>query len=181
MSESVGLADRAAADVNIYICAIILAGGAILQASLAPHMAIIGVKPNFVLPLVVAWSVVRGSSEGVVWGFVGGLLLDLLSGGPVGISALTLTLVGFATNLGENAVFKSSLVLPLLTVFVASLFNDAGQILLLQALGWQLDWTRAMAQVALPTAILNAVVMPFVYVPLHWLSRRTAGEGQLQW
>lgn len=170
-----------ATDMSIYASILILVAGVVLQSSLAPHLAVIGVKPNVVLPMVVAWSVVRGASEGVVWGFIGGLLLDLLSGAPVGISALTLTLVGFATNLGETAVFKSSLVLPLATVFAATLFNDGIQILLLQALGWDLTWVEAMARVALPTAILNAVLMPLVYLPLHWVSGRVSGPGELQW
>lgn len=167
--------------MSTYGAILILVSGAILQSSLAPHLAVVGVKPNIVLPLVVAWSLARGASEGVVWGFVGGLLTDLLSGAPVGLSSLTLTLVGFTTNLGETAVFKSSLVLPLATVFTATLANDAVQILLLQILGRDLNWVESMAQVALPTAILNAVLMPFLYIPLHWLSRRGLGEGELQW
>ena len=158
-----------------------MVSGAVLQSSLAPHFVVIGVRPGIVLPLVVSWSLIRGGTQGVVWGFVGGLLLDLLSGAPVGFSALTLAIVGFATNLGENAVFKSSLVLPLATVFAATFFNDGIQVLLLQALGWDLDWSRAMAQVALPAAILNAVIMPVVYLPLHWLNRRAARREQLQW
>ena len=167
--------------MNIYLSALILAGGAILQSSLAPHLGVVGVKPGVVLPLVVAWSIIRGSSEGVMWGFVGGLLLDLLSGAPLGLSALTLMVVGFATNLGESNLFKSSLVLPLAAVFAASLLSDGMQVLFLQALGWDLNWLEAMGRVALPTAVLNAVIMPFVYIPLHWVGLRAADEGELQW
>jgi rod shape-determining protein MreD len=167
--------------MNIYLSVIILVGGAILQSSLAPHLTVIGVKPSIVLPLVVAWSIIRGSVEGVTWGFVGGLALDLLSGGPVGLSAFTLLLVGFLTNLGESSLFKSSLMLPLVAVFVSSLLSDGLQVLVLQGSGWNLDWAEAMTRMAVPSAIVNAVLMPFVYVPLQWLSRRTQGEGELQW
>ncbi len=167
--------------MNIYFSALILVGGALLQSSLAPHLSVIGVKPGIVLTLVVSWSVIRGASEGVTWGFIGGLALDLLSGAPVGLSALTLMMVGFLTNLGETSLFKSSLVLPLFAVFVASVLSDAVQLALLQGLGWNVPWWKAMASVAVPAAILNAVLMPFVYLPLQWLSRRAQTEAELPW
>lgn len=167
--------------MNIYISALILVGGALLQSSLAPHLSVIGVKPGIVLTLVVSWSVIRGASEGVTWGFIGGLALDLLSGTPVGLSALTLMMVGFLINLGGISLFKSSLVFPLFAVFVASVLSDAVQLVLLQGFGWNLPWWEAMASVAVPAAILNAVLMPIVYLPLQWLNRRTQTEGELPW
>jgi rod shape-determining protein MreD len=167
--------------MNIYFSALVLVAGALLQSSLAPHLSVIGVKPGIVLTLVVSWSAIRGASEGVTWGFIGGLALDLLSGAPVGLSALTLMMVGFLTNLGETNLFKSSLVLPLFAVFVASVLSDAVQLVLLQGLGWNLPWWEAMASVAVPAAILNAVIMPIIYLPLPWLNRRARTEGELSW
>jgi rod shape-determining protein MreD len=167
--------------MNIYFSALVLVAGALLQSSLAPHLSVIGVKPGIVLTLVVSWSAIRGASEGVTWGFIGGLALDLLSGAPVGLSALTLMMVGFLTNLGETNLFKSSLVLPLFAVFVASVLSDAVQLVLLQGLGWNLPWWEAMASVAVPAAILNAVIMPIIYLPLQWLNRRARTEGELSW
>ena len=167
--------------MNIYFSALILVGGALLQSSLAPHLSVVGIKPGIVLTLVVSWSVIRGASEGVTWGFIGGLALDLLSGAPVGLSALTLMMVGFLTNLGETSLFKSSLVLPLFAVFVASVLSDAVQLVLLRGFGWNLPWWEAMGSVAVPAALLNAVIMPIVYLPLQWLNRRTQTEGELPW
>jgi rod shape-determining protein MreD len=167
--------------MNIYFSALLLVAGAVLQSSLAPHLSVVGVKPGIVLTLVVSWSIIRGASEGVIWGFVGGLALDLLSGAPVGLSALTLMMVGFLTNLGETSLFKSSLVLPLFAVFVASILSDAVQLALLRGFGWNLPWWEAMGSVAAPSAILNAVIMPIVYLPLQWLNRRTHSEGELPW
>jgi rod shape-determining protein MreD len=167
--------------MNIYFSALILVGGALLQSSLAPHLSVIGVKPGIVLTLVVSWSVIRGASEGVTWGFIGGMALDLLSGAPVGLSALTLMMVGFLTNLGGTSLFKSSLVLPLFAVFAASVLSDAVQLVLLQGFGWNLPWWEAMASVAVPAAILNAVLMPIVYLPLQWLNRRAQTEAALPW
>jgi hypothetical protein len=52
---------------------------------------------------------------------------------------------------------------------------------LLQGLGWNLPWWEAMASVAIPAAILNAVLTPFVYLPLQWLNRRLQTEAGVPW
>ncbi len=167
--------------MNLWPGLLVMAAGAILQTSLAPHLAPMGVNPAFVLPLVVSWSIFRGSGEGVALGFAGGLMLDLLSGAPVGMSALTFSLVGFLTNLGESSLFKSNWVLPMVAAFVASVTSDALQVLILQAAGWRLDWVTAMLRIGIPGAIQCAVVMPLIYGPMRWAFRRAGGGAELEW
>jgi len=65
---------------------------ALLQGSVVPFLVIAGARPNLPLLVAASWSVAAGSREGVWWAFVGGLMADLLSGGPLGA-----LLVGAAT------------------------------------------------------------------------------------
>jgi len=57
---------------------------ALLQSTAMPYLKLFGVMPNLMLLTVVAWSLLRGPGEGVVWGFVGGIFLDLFSRAPLG-------------------------------------------------------------------------------------------------
>jgi len=140
-----------------------------------------GVKPDIVLLLVVSWSIIRGAMEGVVWGFIGGLALDLFSGAPLGVSALILVAVGLLTNLGESNLLKSNMVLPLLAGFLASCAYEGAQMLALQAFGWNLSLGEAITRVVLPSSLLNAVLMPGVYWPLQALNRAMQREKEIEW
>src|SRR5512136_1616377 len=89
---------------------------AILQSTAAPRLAMAGARPDLMLTSVVAWSLLaafrareleyagespsltRGINDGVVWGFVGGMFLDLLSGAPLGTSALALMAAALAVG-----------------------------------------------------------------------------------
>ena len=61
---------------------------ALLQGTVAPLVAVAGVRP--LLPILVAgsWAVAAGASEAVWWAFIAGIATDLLSGGPLGGFAL---------------------------------------------------------------------------------------------
>ncbi|MHB8051057.1 MAG: rod shape-determining protein MreD, partial [Coriobacteriia bacterium] len=71
-----------------------LLGALVLQVMIAPHIALFGVTPNLLLLVVITLAFVEGSSEGATVGFIAGLLMDLLSTGPIGAWALVMSVVG---------------------------------------------------------------------------------------
>jgi len=165
--------------VNLYLAIPLLLAGALLQSTVVP--TVIGVRPEIVLLLVVAASLSGGMEAGVVWGFIGGLSLDLLSGAPLGVFTLTMVLVGALVNVGESNLFSTSLLLPLGAVFVATFVYHFLTIVLLQTLGWSIGWGPAILQVALPSAVVNTLLMPLVYFFLRWLTRLLRGGRELGW
>jgi rod shape-determining protein MreD len=129
------------------------------------------------LLVVLVWAVVRSVDEGLMWGFIGGLIVDLLSGGPLGGTTLSLLLVAFLA--GQPWVQGlGSMVVRLL--FLALVSTAAYHLALLVILAWTghtIDWQYAVLRVAIPSVILNTLLTPFVQQPLAWLSRRLRREG----
>ncbi len=165
--------------VNLYLAIPLLLASGLLQSTVVP--TVMGVRPEIVLLLVVAASLSGGMEAGVVWGFIGGLSLDLFSGAPLGVFTLTMVLVGALVNVGESNLFSTSLLLPLGAVFVATFVYHFLTIVLLQTLGWSIGWGPAMVQVALPSAVVNTLLMPVVYFFLRWLTRLLRGNRELGW
>jgi len=157
-----------------YLAVLLLAGVALLQTTLAPHLSIIGGRPQFVLLTVVSWALLRGGREGVVWGFAGGVMLDLLSGAPFGITTLPLLLVGYLSGLGEINVFRANFLLPGLVALAATLLFNTVVLLLMQLLGQSVFWEPALLHVILPAVVANLLVLPLFYLPLRRLHRLTA-------
>lgn len=151
-----------------------------MQSTVIPHLAIGWVKPDLMLLVVISWSILRGTREGIVWGLVGGIALDLLSGAPFGVFALAMALVSLLTGLGEINVFRTNVALPLATISLATIAYNLVSLFLLQASGWPIDWGDSLLRIILPTTILNALLMPLVYRSLRWLHRRT-GREEMSW
>lgn len=97
----------------------------ILQTSLAQHLVVAGAHPNFVLMAIVDWGIIRGVDEGMLWGLLGGLFVDLYSGLPFGTSSLAFVLIAGAVSLGESALMRTHFLLPLLAVFGATILYYA--------------------------------------------------------
>lgn len=166
--------------INIYASILLLISVALIQSTVMPHLTLWGVKPDLMLLVVISWSLLRGTREGIVWGFIGGFCLDLFSGAPLGLSALALLLISFFSGFGEATVFRTHVILPLATVFFASLIYDLVFLLVLKMLGWPVTWLDSFVRVVLPASLLNVLLTPLIYPAMRWLHRKT-GRKEMDW
>ncbi len=157
--------------MNLYLPVGVLTFAALIQVTLLPRVSVAGVHLELVLLLAIAWSLLRGPVQGVVWGFVGGLVLDLFSAAPFGVFTLALMLVASASGIGESAVFRQNLLLPLGTTLLGTLLFHLVTLVLLRLLGWPLDWNAELFRIILATMVLNTVCMPFVFGGARQLSQ----------
>jgi rod shape-determining protein MreD len=150
---------------------------ALIQDVVLTQLPVSGGQPDIILLAVVAWGLLRGPAEGMIWAFIGGILLDLFSGGPMGGITLALLLVAFlAGQQWASELGLAYVQLILLTLILSFLYH----LLLLLILSWRgypVEWAYSLPRVAAPSAALNAVLAPFIYRPLVWLDRRTRPEG----
>ncbi|MBU0492982.1 MAG: rod shape-determining protein MreD [Chloroflexi bacterium] len=177
---------RSGRTLNLALVGILVLGSAALfQSTVLPAISLplvsMGVRPSLVLLLVVSWSIVRGGMDGAVWGFIGGLMIDLLSGGPLGASTLALTLVGLFTGMAEVNLSRHNQIFPTTITFGASLVYDLICMAMWSLAGWRFAFADTFLAIVLPTAILN-VLLSFVTLPLMSLLNRLVGGGrQLEW
>jgi len=153
---------------------------ALLQATFLPQLKILGVKPELMLLSVLSWSLLRGAEEGLVWAFLGGLMLDLFSGGPLGASTLALLAVSFISGLIEPAVAHTSFLLPLVVALGGTLLYQGLFLSVVQLTRGTVLWGNSLFQVTLPSLAVNTLFMPVVFQALAWLDRKTS-RPEIRW
>src|SRR5688500_13003948 len=107
----------------------------LLQATVLSHLRVYGGQPDLIVIIVLAWAILDRDQEGMVWAFVGGLFLDLLSGAPLGISSLAMVPVAFLVGLTEAQVYRESVGLPLLMASAGAFVYHIVYLLLLRFFG----------------------------------------------
>lgn len=164
--------------MTIYLVVPLLAIVGLLQATLVSRVSIWGVFPDLPLLLVVSWGLLRGSRQGLLWGFVAGIIVDLFSGAPFGAATVPLMAVGFIAGLGENLVFRNLLLL-LLTILLATVVYDLLFLFMVQILpsslpgtGHRVEWSASLVRVIGPSAILNAFLGLLILGSMRALDRR---------
>ncbi|MBK6429438.1 MAG: rod shape-determining protein MreD [Anaerolineae bacterium] len=164
--------------MNLYFLVPMLAAIGLLQTTFVPYLSLLGAKPNLMLLVVVAWTLIAGSREGLWWAFIGGLWLDLLGGSPLGASALALVAAAYLIGQGAGAIFRERLLIRVLSGLAAGLVYGSVLLGLLALGGRPADWPATLVRVIVPDALYNAMLLPVVYVLVLAASRRV---GSRRW
>lgn len=165
---------------SAYLYVPLLALIALLQASVGRHLVLLGATPDFMLLSIVAWGLLRGVGEGVLWGFVGGMWLSVFSGGPFGVAALVLMGAGALAGAGHSTVYRGRLVLPVVMTMGASAASALLWLFALYVTGRSVPWLSTLVRVALPSMMLNSLLIIPAYAIFRWLDQRT-GREVMQW
>ena len=97
---------------------------AIIQSAIVPIFGIRGIVPDVVLIYLVFICSFRKRHEGVILGFTGGLLQDIISGGRLGISALSKSIAFFLAGTFPGNRYDKSLTLFILSLFITSFVDQ---------------------------------------------------------
>lgn len=149
----------------------ILLLAAVVQVTVIAGGRILGAELDLLLLTVVAIALLRGSVAGAVSGFMGGLLVDVMTLSTLGTTSLLLTLAGYwAGRYGETTGRGRPYAAPL-AAFAMSLLVGLGAAALHFLLGDAVPASAVLAPL-IPTATLAALVI----FPVRSVCRAVLGE-----
>lgn len=154
-----------------FLFALLLLTAGMLQAALAP-MGPVDVRPDFALVLLLVWSAGHGTEEGLFWAFGLGIWLDFLTLDPLGTHAIPLLIVAVIGGAVRGRLFRSGAILPVLAVVGATVGSHFIR-LVIDALRGESILVLAEFRLAFVMALMNALVVPLVYLALLLIERWT--------
>ena len=146
---------------------LILAAG-LIQSTAAARVEIRGVKPDLVLLLLITGTLIYGSRSGLIWAFVGGIALDVYSGGPMGASSLALMVAVLVAGLGHRTLSRYNLLVPLGATLLGTVAYGLVYLAILSALdlfsvaGREVPFLPTIQYIVVPAALYNMILMLLV-------------------
>ena len=135
----------------------------LLQSTVFSDLKLLGVRPELMYLVTIVIAILEGPREGMVVGFVGGMAQDFLLNQPKGITALTLTLVGYAAGLARQYIVSPSPLVPAILVAAGTAAGVAFHQVVAFLLD-QIDEPLGYAlRVTLLTALYGALLTPILY------------------
>ena len=120
---------------------------ALLELTVGPYLRVETAQPHLVLVVGIVVTVAIGLEAGLVWAFVGGLILDVLAQRPLGSTSFALLLCMGATSVLARVFLRLRPVVPILATLLLSLLYSMILFVALNAL-------RTPIPVADPIALL---------------------------
>jgi len=166
--------------MSLYLSVPLLALLAVVQSAVLPRFPVAGVHADLVMLAVVAWGLLKGNPHALVWGFIGGAFLDLLSGLPWGSQTFPLLVVAGMAGLGGAGLFGQHFGIPFAAALVGTWVDYILSLFILNALGRALPPGPFVWQVLLPASLLNTVAMAAIF-PLASLLHRLTHRERLEY
>lgn len=155
----------------------------LLQSSCFRYFALAGIVPNLLLIPTMAFGVMRGRKEGMLVGFVSGLLMDIFYGSVIGPYALLYMYLGYINGFFHRVYYMEDLLLPMIMAGV----NDLAYNLIVYIVSYlmrnRLDIGFYFLHVMLPEMVYTMLMTLIIYKPLvkinRWLKQKEEGSGLL--
>jgi rod shape-determining protein MreD len=166
---------------RVLLLAALIFSALLLQTTVFAEINLLGAKPELMYLITIAFAILEGPASGAITGFAGGMAQDFLLDAPKGITALTLTLLGYAVGMARQFIVSPSPVLPVVLVAVGTfggvLFYGVVSFLL-----GQLDtsWLYLL-RVSLLSAVYNAILTPLVFPIMRRAAEGSRSHKVVRW
>lgn len=153
---------------------------ALFELTVGPYLRIGDAQPNLVLVLGVIVTIAVGLEAGLVWAFVGGLALDVITQRPIGSSSFALLLAVGGASVLARSFARLRPIVPIGAVFVLSIGYSMILFLAFGALGTPLPVEDPLKTV-LPSAIYDAVLAAIVGPLAVSIHDRRVDQERVDW
>jgi len=148
----------------------------VIQATLFPYIAILGVKPNTAVVLVICYCILRSDLESAAVGFFAGLLQDLFFSRVLGLYTLIYLLIGYLFGKPLRNFYRENYWLPLLLSLLASFVSDFAVYVFNFLFRGRTDLWYYCSRVILPGAVYTAAVSIPFYRLVYGINNRLEGR-----
>jgi rod shape-determining protein MreD len=153
----------------------------LLQSTLFGQVELAGATPELMYVVTTVLAMLEGPSAGALGGFTAGMAQDFLLNQPKGITALTLTLVGYVVGTVRPYITTPG---PLLPVFLVAGTTAVGVLFygfVAFLLGQLPEGLLYLLRTAVLSAIYNAVLTPLFYPVLRRITEASRPTKVYRW
>lgn len=136
---------------------------AIIQTAALPRFPILGVVPSLPFLVALAWGLLRGVNEGVIWAFIAGFFLDLFTVVPAGGLALTYMIAVFLAVQINELLPVNRLAIPMILAALATIIQWLLYAIYLRLFGYNAFLSFSIS--FWPLIVLQTILI----VPIYWL------------
>ena len=161
---------------RFFITAVIIIAAYLLQCTVFSSLELAGIKPNLLIIITASFGFMRGSREGMLVGFVSGLLADIQFGDMIGFYALIYLLIGFINGLFQRLYFDEDIKLPLFLISISEFVYGIIVYFLTYLLRSDFNFLLYLNKIILPELIYTIIITLVLYPLILFINHKLEAE-----
>lgn len=151
----------------------------ILQTTIFQKMKLANVGPNILVIVTAASGFMYGRKLGMFSGVLGGLLMDTMYSGVIGLNILIYAVIGYLNGMANKLYFKEDLMIPLFAIVISDFLYGTMYYVCRFLLRGRLDLPYYLIHIIIPEMIYTMVVGVVLYIFMRWLEERMNPEEKV--
>lgn len=135
----------------------------LLQSTVFQSLSFGGIVPNLMIVLTASFGFMRGEQEGLVIGFICGLLCDICFGDVVGLQALIMMYIGYLNGKFSGIFYPEDIKLPMALIIISDFSCCVISYILMFLLRGRLHFVYYLKTIIIPETVYTTIVTLLLY------------------
>lgn len=141
----------------------------VLQTTVFQRLQFANVNPNFLIIITAASGFMYGRKLGMFSGVLGGLLMDTMYSGVIGINILLYAFIGYLNGMANKLYFKEDLYIPMLAIALSDFLYGLLFYICWFLLRGRLDLSYYLVHIIVPEIIYTTITGIILYMFMRHL------------
>ncbi|HOO27377.1 MAG TPA: rod shape-determining protein MreD [Lachnospiraceae bacterium] len=144
--------------------------GYLLQCTFFQNISLGGIVPNILIIITSSFGFMRGKKEGMIIGFLAGLILDIFFGDILGFYSLIYMYIGYLNGFFRRIFYPEDIKLPMILITLSELLYCFLCYIFLFLLRGKLHFGYYFIHVILPEIVYTILATLIVYKTILWVN-----------
>lgn len=151
----------------------------VLQTTVFRKIQLANVGPNFLIIITAASGFMYGRKLGMFSGVLGGLLMDTMYSGVIGLDILLYAFIGYLNGIANKLYFKEDLYIPLVSIALSDFLYGLLFYVFRFLLRGRLDLPYYLVHIIIPEIIYTMLVGVVLYMFMRRLEEMLNPEQEV--
>ncbi|MBQ2987023.1 MAG: rod shape-determining protein MreD [Tyzzerella sp.] len=150
----------------------------ILECTIFQKLSFGSITPNLMIIVTSAFGFMRGKREGMMVGFISGLLIDIMFGDLIGFYTLIYTVLGYANGFFRKIFYDDDIKLPLILIAASDFLYGNIICIFMFVMRSRFHYFYYLKTIIIPELIYTILVTLALYQIILQINKKLESEEQ---
>lgn len=150
----------------------------LLESTVFPSLSFASVTPNLMIIVTSSFGFMRGKKEGMMVGFLSGLLIDIMFSDLIGFYTLIYTVLGYANGFFRKIFYDDDIKLPLILIAASDFLQGNIVCIFMFIMRSRFHYFYYLKSIIIPELIYTILITLILYQIILKINKKLESEEQ---